>query len=275
MGRHELNSIKGGDSLQNVIEEGREADHNRDETTAAENATKNEAGNTAENAMRNTAENAAEKSGTAQEQGVIRRVLLIDDHQIVRDSFRKVFSRANGFEVVKELTKATDAESACLACQPDVVLLDVCTEGGASGLDSLAQLRARFPNLKIVVMSGFDEISYAPRAKELGANAFVFKSKSTEFFLETVRDVLRGGSRFPEPSMIPLPKGETPLSERETEILRLLCAHKNRSEVAETLHISEKSVILQVESMLAKTGFSSTVELIIHVISNGWINPNS
>ena len=265
--------------MQNVTEEWREADHSHSETTAAEDAVENIAENAvenaAENAVENIAESAVEKSGTVQEQGVFRRVLLIDDHQIVRDSFRKVFSRANGFEVVKELTNASDAESACLACQPDVVLLDVCTEGGASGLDSLAQLRVRFPDLKIVVMSGFDEISYAPRAKELGANAFVFKSKSTEFFLETVRDVLQGGSRFPEPSMIPLPTGETPLSVLETEILRLLCAHKNRSEVAETLHISEKSVTLQVENMLEKTGFSSTVELIIHVISNGWINPNA
>jgi len=202
------------------------------------------------------------------------RVLLIDDHNVVRDSFRKVFSPPNGFIVTDELSSATLAVEACTVCNPDLVLMDVCTEGGSSGLDALARLRERFPALKIILMSGFDEISYVPRAKELGADAFIFKSKSTEFFLDIATKVLQGGKYFPEPKSIPLPQGETPLSEREMELLRLLCAHKSRVEVAEELCISEKTVKRHIENMLAKTGFSSSVELIIYVISNGWINPN-
>ena len=201
-------------------------------------------------------------------------VLLIDDHKVVRDSLKKVFSEENGFRVTQELTDASEAKTACLQRLPDLVLMDVCTEGGASGLDSLEQLRAQFPELKILVMSGFDEISYVPRAKELGADGFVFKSKSTEFFLETARAVLRGETYFPEPKIIPQSQGDIPLSEKEMEILHLLCAHKNRAEIAAELFISEDTIKQHVENMLAKTGFSSTVELIIHVISNGWIRPN-
>ena len=201
-------------------------------------------------------------------------VLLVDDHHVVRDSFRKVFSEQNGFRVVAELAAAFLAEGACAAFRPELVLMDVCTDGGFSGLDALGHLRELFPDMKIILMSGFDEISYAPRAKELGADAFIFKSKSTEFFLDTARKVLAGGTYFPEPKRIPLPQGETPLSEREMELLRLLCTHKSRAEVAEALFISEKTVKRHIENMLAKTGFSSSVELIIYVISNGWINPN-
>ena len=202
------------------------------------------------------------------------KVLLIDDHHIVRDSFRSIFSESNGFWVINELPSAALAEKACNERMPDLILMDVCTEGGSSGLDALGRLRRIFPGVKIILMSGFDEISYAPRARALGADAFIFKSKSAEFFLDIARRVMRGEAYFPEPKSIPLPQGETPLSEREMELLWHLCAYKSRAEIAEELFISEKTVKRHVENMLAKTGFSSSVELIIYVISNGWINPN-
>jgi len=202
------------------------------------------------------------------------RVLLVDDHPIVRDSFRSVFLESGGFTVVHELTAASMAEGVCRLLRPDLVLMDVCTEGGSSGLDVLPGLRKSFPDMKIIIMSGFDEVSYAPRAKALGADAFVFKSKSAEFFLDTALKVMEGGTYFPEPRRIPLPQGETPLSEREMELLRLLCTHKSRAEIADELFISEKTVKRHVENMLAKTGFSSAVELMMYVVSNGWINPN-
>ena len=202
------------------------------------------------------------------------KVMIIDDHHVVRDSFRKVFSKANGFQVVKELTTAFLAVDECIAIKPDLLLMDVCTEGGYSGLDALKRIKDIFPDMKVIIMSGFDEISYAPRAKALGADAFVFKSKSIDFFLDTAKKVINGETYFPEPKKIPVPQGEVPLSEREMEILRLLCGHKSRAEVAEELFISDKTVKRHVENMLEKTGFSSTVELIVYVISNGWVNPN-
>ena len=71
----------------------------------------------------------------------------------------------------------------CDRLKPDLVFMDVCTENGASGLDATKLIRQKLPAIKIIVMSGFDEITYAPRAKEAGAHAFVFKSKSLEHFV--------------------------------------------------------------------------------------------
>ena len=201
------------------------------------------------------------------------KVLLVEDHRLLWDSFRKIYSAENGFDIVSETGSATDAERLCKSLLPELALMDVCTEGNASGLEALKRLRPAFPAMKIIMMSGFDELSYAPRAKELGADAFIFKSKSLDFFLETTRKVMAGGMYFPEPKKVPLPSGEVPLSEREMEILRLFCMHKSRADIAEQLFISEHTVKRHVENMLRKTGFATIMELVIYVLSNGWINP--
>ena len=201
------------------------------------------------------------------------KVVLVEDHHLLRDSFCATFNKDKGFVVVGSTESAAAADDICERYNPDLVLMDVCTESGASGLDALVRLRALYPEMKIIIMSGFDELSYSPRARENGANAFLFKSKSSEFFIETARKVMKGETYFPEDKHIPLPKGETPFTDREMEILRQLCKYKTREMIAEELHISKRTIDRHIENMLAKSGFSSTTELIIYVVSNGWVNP--
>ncbi len=201
------------------------------------------------------------------------KVLIVDDHKIVRDSFIKMFSEMPDFSVVGEIPNASYAEAFCQQQHPELVLLDICTEANASGLDATKHLRQRFPALKIIVMSGFDEISYARRAREAGADAFIDKSKSLDFFKEIVLKVMNGQTYFPKPRTIPMPQGEVPLTDREMEVLQLLCKHKSRKEIAKELYISEMTVKRHVANMLKKTGFNDSVELAFYMISNGWINP--
>lgn len=201
------------------------------------------------------------------------KVLIVDDHISMIDSLASMLERMDGFSVVGKLQNAAYAAAYCQKLAPDLVLLDVCTELGASGLDAAAEIRERYPNIKIVVMSGFDEVSYVPRARQAGANAFVLKSKSLEHFAEVIQGVMAGGSFFPEPKTIPMPKGEAPLTEREMEVLRLMCRHLTSKEIAEELYISENTVKYHKANMLAKTGFSKAVDLAFYMLSNGWINP--
>ena len=123
------------------------------------------------------------------------------------------------------------------------------------------------------MIAGFDEINYAPRAKEAGAQAFVFKSKSLDFFVKVALGVMAGESFFPEPKNVPTAMGESPLTEREMEVLRLLCKHMTNKEIAEELFISEHTVKYHKANMLAKTGFKKAVDLAFYMISNGLINP--
>ena len=189
------------------------------------------------------------------------------------DSLTYALKDTGEFTVVGRWPSAAQAETFCERLRPDLVFLDVCTGGDVSGLEAAKNIRSRFPDIKVIVMSGFDEITYAPRAKEAGAHAFVFKSRSLAFFADVARGVVSGKTYYPEARAIPMPLGEAPLTEREMEILRLLCKHMTSKEIAEELYISENTVKYHKSNMLAKTGFAKTVDLAFYMISNGWINP--
>jgi len=202
------------------------------------------------------------------------KVLIVDDHESMCDSLQLSLEGTGGFTVVGKLLRAEYAEVFCERQKPDLIFMDVCTEEGSSGLDATKTIRKKNPDIKIIVMSGFDEITYAPRAREAGANAFVFKSKSLGYFTEVAKGVMEGKTYYPESRTIPMPIGEAPLTEREMEILRLMCKHMTSKEIGEELFISENTVKYHKSNMLAKTGFTKAVDLAFYMINRGWINPN-
>ena len=203
----------------------------------------------------------------------MKKILIVDDHESMIDSLSFALTRSNEFEVIGILKNAEHAELYCLKLRPDLVLMDVCTEDGASGLDATLVIREKFPDIKVIVMSGFDEITYAPRAKEAGAHAFVFKSKSLDYFVNVAKGVMEGEKFFPASKTIPTSMGEAPLTEREMEIIRLICKHMTNKEIAEELFISQHTVKYHKSNILAKTGFKKTVDLAFEMILNGLINP--
>lgn len=203
------------------------------------------------------------------------RAVIVDDHAILRDSFASAF-RGAGYDVIGELSDAAEVPAFCRDNHPDLAVMDVCTENGSSGLDAAEEIIKTMPEdarPKLIMMSGFDEISYVPRARSVGADAFVYKTKSMDWFLEVTRRVLDGEKCFPEPVTIPLLDGETPLTDREMEVMRCVCRYMPRAEIAKELFISENTVKFHIKNMLRKTGTSSVAELAILMISNGWINP--
>ena len=203
----------------------------------------------------------------------IKKVLIVDDHVSVQESLTAVFSKVEEFTVVGCIPSAAFAEAYCGKLEPDIVIMDICTENGASGLVAAQELRAKYLTMKIIIMTAFDEITYMPRAKEAGADAFIYKSKSLDHFVEVAKGVLRGEQYFPEPKRLPVPSGEAPLTEREMEVLRLICRHMSSKEIGEELFISENTVKYHKANILAKTGFSKAIDLAFYMISNGWINP--
>ena len=201
------------------------------------------------------------------------KVLIVEDHASMRESLTTALTAAGDFTVVGEVPNADYALDFCKHLRPDLVLMDVCTENGASGLKAVEAIRNSCEEVKIIVMTAFDEITYIPRAKAAGANGFVYKSRSLTYFLEAAREVMAGGWVFPEPKTIPMPQGEAPLTDREMEVLRLMCKHMTNKEMAQELWISENTVKYHKMNMLGKTGFSKSVDLAFYMISNGWINP--
>ena len=201
------------------------------------------------------------------------KVLIVEDHASMRESLTTALTAAGDFTVVGEVPNADYALDFCKHLRPDLVLMDVCTENGASGLKAVEAIRNSCEEVKIIVMTAFDETPYIPRAKAAGANGFVYKSRGLTYFLEAAREVMAGGWVFPEPKTIPMPQGEAPLTDREMEVLRLMCKHMTNKEIAQELFISENTVKYHKMNMLGKTGFSKSVDLAFYMISNGWINP--
>lgn len=201
------------------------------------------------------------------------KILIVDDHASVRDSFRGAFEREKDIAVIGSAADASFALMLCKEKRPDVVLMDICTAEGASGLSATRQIKQELPETKVVVMTGFDEITYMPRARASGADAFVEKSQSLSFFIGVIRDVMNGKQYFPQRKTIPVQPGEAPLTERELETLRLICEGVSRKEIAARMNISENTLYKHIQSLSAKLGFARTGELVAYVVMNGWINP--
>ena len=205
---------------------------------------------------------------------MVIKILIVDDHTAVRDSFRQALAACADMKVLGAISDASVALLCCHQLKPDVVLMDVCTAGGASGLEATRQIKNELPRIKVIVMTGYDEVTYLPRAKECGADAFLEKSMSLPFFIQVIRDVAVGGSYFPDHKSIPVQRGEPPLTGREIEVLRMICKGLSRATIAENMHISENTVYRHIQNITGKMGFERTSEMVAHVVLNGWLNPN-
>ena len=201
------------------------------------------------------------------------KVLIVDNHDLICDALTNGLESTGEFTVLSRLSTAAHAEVFCGRLRPDLVLMDVCTDGGASGITAAKALREKYPDIKIIIMSGSNEITYMPRTKEAGAHAFVLKSKSLDYFIEVARRVMKGETCYPEAQTIPMPMGEAPLTQREMAVLRLMCKNLTTREIAQELYVSFDTVKYRKANILAKTGFTKSVDLVFHIISNGWINP--
>ncbi len=200
------------------------------------------------------------------------KVFIVDDHKSVLDSFRNIVEAEHDMEYVGSASDVKSVVRLCKEACPNVVLTDVSMEKSDSGITLTEKLKFEFPEVKVIVMSGFDEISYIPKAKEVGADAFLSKSETIESFVDMIRAVMKNEGSFPETFQIPTATGEAPFTERELEILRLLCHSYTRKEIADEMHIAEGTVKRHIENMLTKSGLKSTLELVIYVIGNGWIS---
>ncbi len=200
------------------------------------------------------------------------RVLIVDDHKSVLDAFSNIIAIESDMLLVGSASSTKSVLAMCKELQPDIILTDISMEEVDSGIRLTQKVKFEFPKIKVIVMSGFDEISYIPEAKKAGADAFLSKAKAIHDFVEMIRAVMKGQGSFPEEFTIPTALGEAPFTERELEVLRLLCHSYSRKEIADEMKIAEGTVKRHIENMLLKSETKSTMELVVYVVGNGWIS---
>lgn len=200
------------------------------------------------------------------------RIVLVEDQTMLRESLAATIDAQKDMRVVSSLADATEALAAVERTKATCALLDVCTENDSSGIVAAQRIKEHFPDVRVVIMTGMPEITFVERAREAGADSFVYKNVGTGELLGVIRSTMEGYSTYPLSKQSIIPEGVA-LTEVETDILRLVCKSKTRKEIAAELYLSEGTVKRHISEILAKTGYDNILRLAVHAVSNGYIVP--
>ena len=206
------------------------------------------------------------------------RILIVDDHAILRRGLSLMIAREPDLELAGEAGTIAEALEAAARTAPDVVILDIHLPDG-SGISAIAPLRALRPAPGIVVLSMYDDFEHVRRAFAEGAGAYVVKSSTQEALLEAIRAVAAGGSY--RDASLPNPNGPDParspidaLSPRELEVLRLLALGNTNHEIADELVVSVKTVETHRAHIMSKLKADSRAALVQHALAAGLLGPD-
>jgi len=207
------------------------------------------------------------------EETVMIKMLIIEDQKIVRDALINSLNDSDEISVVADSGDASESLSMCEKYSPDLVLMDICTEHDSSGIEAAGHIKTRLPQIKVVLMTGVPEISFIEKAKAANVDSFIYKNIGIDDMIHILISTMNGYGTFPNENRSDDVKIMSELTEREMQVLRLLCDAKNRTEISKELSISESSVKTYISSLLSKTGFENTSKLAIYAVRNGLINP--
>ena len=212
------------------------------------------------------------------------RILLADDHAVVRHGLRLVLETQADLEVVAEAGDGIEAVQAVLAQEVDLAILDV-TMPRMTGLHAARELRRRRPGLRILMLSMHENERYLYEALKAGASGYVAKAVADRDLVAACRAAMRG-EKFLYPGAVTpliedvlhrahrdLPLREEPLTPREQEVVKLVAEGYSSKEIADTLVISEKTVERHRANVLDKLGMRGRVEMTRYAIRNGLVEP--
>jgi two-component system invasion response regulator UvrY len=204
------------------------------------------------------------------------RVVLVDDHPIVRRGLRETLCAESDIVVVAEAARSEEVLAALTSAPCDVVLLDISLPG-RGGIDVLKDIRKDFPAVRVLVVSTHDESRYAVRAMRAGAAGYLTKSSAPEELVRAVRQLMRTGRYISEAVgavLAQFAQDDRPgpahdrLSDREHEVLRLLAAGTTVSEIADSLSLSVKTVSTYRTRLVQKLGVRTTSDLVRYAIEH-------
>lgn len=208
------------------------------------------------------------------------RVVVIDDHAVVRSGIKLLLDRHDDIEVVGEAGNAQDAVFRVRELTPDVILLDLVMPG-ESGIEVLPKLLKEASGAKVLVLSMQDEPSYVREAFAAGASGYVLKEAADEEVVTAVREIAGGGS-YVHPTLgarmvtadaaARAAADADPLSDREREILRLLALGHTNQEIAKLLYISVRTAETHRAHIMQKLRLSTRAELVRHALAHGLLD---
>ena len=211
------------------------------------------------------------------------RVVIADDHTIVREGLKQLLSAAGDFEIVGEARDGHEALALVRAHDFDVLLVDLSMPG-KGGMELIRQVKGEKPKLRILVLSMHAEHQYAVRAIKAGASGYLTKDSAAKELVSALRKVAAGGALISaevaeQLARSAMPHAEGPphasLSDREYQVFQLLVAGRSVSDIAEELNLSVKTVSTHKARLLEKMGLSNQAGLIHYAIRHGLADDTS
>ncbi len=210
-----------------------------------------------------------------------RRVLVVEDHPIVRQGLVELIEHEPDLSVFGVAANGPEALQALADEQPDIAIVDLSLQD-TSGTELIKDIKARYPQLPVLVLSMHDEALYAERVLRAGARGYIMKEEATERVMTAVRTVLRGEVYLSEKMSArilrklvdrPLSTGTSPaecLSDRELQVFELIGRGMGTRQVAETLHLSVKTIETHREHIKAKLHVANSTKLL--QCATQWVN---
>lgn len=202
------------------------------------------------------------------------RILVADDHEVVRSGLRSLLAGTE-VEIVAEVATGDQAVKYALEHDPDLVLLDVRMPEG-DGLNALGRIKLEKPDMPVLILSTFDNPTYIARSVALGASGYLLKGCTREQMLDAIRTSAAGGSAWTRDELrrvtgaLATPRlaadVEVPLTQRESEVLRQLAYGLTNKEIAQALHISYETVKEHVQHILRKIGVSDRTQAAVWAV---------
>ena len=208
------------------------------------------------------------------------RVLIVDDHAVVRAGLRLLIDAEDDLETVGEAGSVREAVFEARSLNPDLILMDVVMPG-ESGIEGVPTLLHEHPEVKVLVLSMQDDPHYVREAFAAGARGYVLKEAADAEVVQAIREVARGG-RYVHPELgarlvaaeadAERRADEDPLSEREREVLRLLALGYTNQEIAKQLYISVRTAETHRAHVMQKLRLGSRAELVRYALANGLLD---
>ena len=208
------------------------------------------------------------------------RILIVDDHGVVRQGLRMYLSLDPELEVVGEATNGAEALRLAHELKPDVVLMDLLMPV-MDGIAATGAIRRELPEVEVIALTSVLEDSAVYGAMRAGAIGYLLKDTQADQLCKAIRAAAAGQVQM-SPAVaarllqeVPAPLQTEPLTERETEVLRELASGKSNKEIAAALVIAEKTVRTHVSNILAKLGVSSRTQAALHAVRRGLVSLDS
>jgi DNA-binding NarL/FixJ family response regulator len=197
------------------------------------------------------------------------RVMIADDHQIVREAMKMIISSSDLYGIVGEASNGDELMEVAKCCQPDLILSDLKMPG-ESIISQCQPLKNEIPNVKIMILTAYDDSQDIYDALNEEVDGYIMKDTSPEQILQTMQMVLSGYSCY-QPKVHVKPKqskSELNLTEREKEIFDCIVDNLSNTEIAHKLFISEATVKTHVSSILRKTGQTNRSQAVLYALKN-------